>query len=108
MKRKRIVAVLFIALFGTGYAVYSKHRTEVADLRAAGTVEARTVKLGSKAGGRVKSVRVKEGDRVKAGQVILDFEDFELAASVRQARGRVQYARAYYNKLAAGSRPEEI
>jgi multidrug resistance efflux pump len=108
MKRKRIIAVLSIAVLGTGIAVYSKGSAEVGDVQAAGTIEARTVKLGSKTGGRVKSVRVKEGDQIKAGDVLIEFDDYELAAALQQARGRVQYARANERKLAAGSRPEEI
>jgi HlyD family secretion protein len=44
--------------------------------------------------GRVASVTAREGDRVAAGRVVVQLEDAEAAASLRQAQGKVAEAAA--------------
>ena len=73
---------------------------------ASGTLEARNMTLGSKVGGRVVEVLAREGDRVEAHQLLVRFDEAELAARVLQARGRVQQAKANLAKMERGSRPE--
>jgi multidrug resistance efflux pump len=70
-------------------------------LQGSGTVEARNIRVGSKIGGRVAEVRVREGDLVEAGQVLVTFEDQELLAALEQARANLE-------KLERGYRIEEI
>jgi multidrug resistance efflux pump len=77
-------------------------------LAASGTIEARNIKVGSKIGGRIQSILVREGDHVRAGQVLVTFDDSESAATVAQAAARVAAAQATLNKLSAGYRTEEI
>ena len=79
-----------------------------AELAASGTLEARNINVGSKVGGRLIEVLAHEGDRVEAGQVLVRFDDAELEARVLQSRGAVAQARANYEKMLRGSRPEEI
>ena len=55
-------------------------------LRGAGTVEARNIRVGSKVGGRIDQVLVREGDRVEAGQLLVTFDDKELQAALNQSR----------------------
>jgi len=57
--------------------------------------------VGSKVGGRILEVRVREGDHVQAGQTLITFDEKELEASLEQARANAQ-------KSARGFRPEEI
>ncbi len=64
-----------------------------------GTVEARTISVGSRAGGRVKSVAVHEGDLVQAGQPIVELEPGDLKAQLLAARGAVDQAQANLDKL---------
>src|SRR5512138_2516527 len=52
------------------------------------------VNLASLVIGRVARVEVREGDRVSAGQLLVQLEDAEAAASLRQAQGRVAEATA--------------
>ena len=52
------------------------------------------VSLASLVIGRVARVSVREGDRVAAGQVLVQLEDAEAAASLRQAQGKVAEAAA--------------
>lgn len=101
MNRKRIVILVLVAGLAA-VAVYSTgwfhHDTA---LHGSGTVEARDIRVGSKIGGRIDKVLVLEGDTVKAGQVIITFDDKELKAALEQSR-------AVAEKAVRGFRLEEI
>ena len=73
-----------------------------------GRLEAPVVDLAPKVAGRVVEVKVREGDRVKAGDVIarLDLGETALAPE-RDARG-LQSAEARFNDFKTGSRTAEI
>ncbi len=53
----------------------------------------RRVELGSTLTGRVQSVSLREGERVKQGQVLLALDDSEWRATAEQARAQAQQAR---------------
>jgi HlyD family secretion protein len=101
MKRKILIPLLVL----TGLAalgVYSMgwlHRDM--SLQGSGTVEARNIRVGSKIGGRIDKVLVREGDTVEAGQLLISFDDKELQASLAQSRANAV-------KAERGFRPEEI
>lgn len=99
MSKKRpalgIVAVLIVT------AVYvSWSRTDGA-LTGSGTVEARNIRVGSKVGGRISQVLVREGETVEAGQLLVTFDEQELKALLEQSKANVE-------KMERGFRPEEI
>jgi multidrug resistance efflux pump len=77
-------------------------------LKASGTIEARTIRVGSKAGGRIQSVLVHEGDKVTTGQTLVVLDSAELDAELEQAAARVERARASLQKLLNGYQPEEV
>jgi multidrug resistance efflux pump len=108
MTRKRIiiisVVVVVVALAAT--AAFSWIRPK--NLRASGTVEARNIHVGSKVGGRIEKVLVKEGDFVEAGAVLVTFEDREVTAALQDAQGALDQARANYEMLTRGYRPEDV
>jgi HlyD family secretion protein len=107
MKRNRIIVVMALVLCALAAAVAFSFRRDKA-LQLSGTVESRNIRIGSKVGGRVSKVLVREGDRVEAGQVLVTFEDDELTATLAQARAQVAQAQANYDKMKRGYRPEEI
>jgi HlyD family secretion protein len=77
-------------------------------VRATGQVEATDVHVAAQVGGRLVELRVAEGDRVNAGDVVarLDTADAQLAlARVRAERAQ---ADAQLRLLLAGARPEDI
>src|SRR6266851_8072302 len=101
MNRKLLIPILVVAAL-IGLAVYSSgmlHRD--ASLHGSGTVEARNIRVGSKIGGRIDKVLVREGDPVEAGQVLITFDEKELAASLAQSKAAAE-------KSQRGYRPEEI
>jgi len=68
MNRKLLIPILVVAAL-IRLAVYSSgmlHRD--ASLHGSGTVEARNIRVGSKIGGRIDKVLVREGDPVEAGR----------------------------------------
>ena len=73
-----------------------------------GRIEAVTVDLGPKVTGRVTEVLVREGDRVKAGDLLVrvDLGETRVAVEREQAGARAAEARA--QDLQAGSRAAEI
>jgi HlyD family secretion protein len=101
MNRKRLILILVVATV-FAVAAYSMgwfHRETY--LQGSGTVEARNIRVGSKVGGRIDKVLVREGDSVEPGQVLITFDDRELQASLAQARAAAE-------KAERGFRPEEI
>ncbi len=77
-------------------------------LTVSGTIEAHEILVGSKVGGRVAKVHVREGDRVKPGQLLVELERDELEARKAEAAAVVAQSQATLDQLLAGSRPEEI
>ena len=77
-------------------------------VRASGQVEATDVQVAAQVGGRLLELRVAEGDRVAAGQVIamLDTGDAELA--VARARAERDQVDAQLRLLRAGARVEDV
>jgi membrane fusion protein YbhG len=98
-------ALLLVSL--TAYGA-QRWRTAHSPYEWSGTVEARTASLGSRAGGRVKEVRVLEGARVAQGQVLVVLEPGDLGSQLLQTTAALTQAQASLGKLRAGARPEEI
>ena len=79
-------------------------------IAARGRVEGVTsqeIKLASRVVGRLKEVKVFDGDAVREGQVVAVLENDDLAAQVDQARANLARFRALLEKLQNGARPEE-
>ncbi|HEY8131591.1 MAG TPA: efflux RND transporter periplasmic adaptor subunit [Thermoanaerobaculia bacterium] len=83
-------------------------RREPKELTASGTLEARTVNVGSLVGGRVTRVLVDEGSHVAAGQVLVMLETETTDRQIAEQRAAIEAAAAQLAKAIAGPRPEEI
>ena len=101
MKGKRIWIILAVAAAVAATALYASWFHRDTALMGSGTVEARNIRVGSKVGGRVDQVLVREGDAVEPGQILLRFDDQELRAALEQSRANAQ-------KAERGYRPEEV
>ncbi len=77
-----LIGVLVLIL---GALLVYGHRRQVQPM-VSGVVEANEILLGSSIGGRVATVNVREGQRVKAGQTLAVLESGELDAYLRLAR----------------------
>lgn len=98
-----IVLAIGVAIYG-GYRVYLAR----APYEWSGTVEARTISVGSRAGGRILRVLVREGDALSAGQSIIELEPGDWPAQRLQASAQEKSAEAVLDKLRKGARPEEL
>jgi multidrug resistance efflux pump len=106
--RKKLVLIAVVVTLGGLSAAFAWKSRRAPELVASGTLEARNINVGSKVGGRVSHVLVREGDRVEANQLLVTFDSAELEGQLLQAQGRVEAARANLEKMLRGSRPEEI
>ncbi len=107
-KKKLLWSLVLAAAVLSLLAAYLLARGRSGGLEGSGTIEARNIHVGSKVGGRILEVRVREGDRVAAGDLLVRFDDEELLGALEQARGRAAQARANLEKMERGYRPEEI
>ncbi|TMQ11931.1 MAG: biotin/lipoyl-binding protein [Deltaproteobacteria bacterium] len=105
--RTRLILPVLVLAALAWYGWY-RWRLAHAPYEWSGTVEAHTVALGSRAGGRVQKVLVKEGDRVKPGDVLVTLEPGDWPAQLQQAQAQLAMMQATLDKLKAGARPEEI
>lgn len=77
-------------------------------LRVSGYVEATEIQVASEAAGRVVELRVSEGDRVAAGDLIAQLDTRDTELQVERLRAERAAADAQRRLLAAGARPEDI
>jgi HlyD family secretion protein len=101
MLRKPLVIGVIALTVPMVMGVYTSWFRHDDRLVGSGTVEARNIRVGSKIGGRIERVLVREGGMVEAGQILITFEDRELKATLEQSRANLE-------KMERGSRPEEI
>jgi HlyD family secretion protein len=73
-----------------------------------GTVEADDATVGSRYGGRVETVLVREGDKVKRGALLVQLETVELDARRAEAAAALAAAKAHLDELRHGYTAEEI
>jgi multidrug resistance efflux pump len=77
-------------------------------VRLNGRIEAAMVDLSPKVTGRVREVLVKEGDRVKAGDVLVRLDLGETGLSVARDQSAVAAAQARVRDLEAGTRRSDL
>jgi len=65
-------------------------------------------KLAFKSTGRIGDIHVKEGQRVKKGDVLIELEDQDLQYALKAAKGQMGAAQSIYDKAMKGAAPEEI
>jgi multidrug resistance efflux pump len=108
MKRTFIIGVTALAvLIATGWLIHSCANSKNSFVYS-GTIETREIQIGSKIGGRVIQVLVEEGQAVKAGTLLVQFEFDDVKAQRAQAQAQFEQAQADYHRLQRGNRPEEI
>lgn len=105
MTRRTLNPILVAALIAAS-ACRPKSDPNVVVL--SGRLEAPTVDLAPKVAGRVVDVKVREGDRVKAGDLLVKLDLGETALAVERDQRGLESSQARYQDLEAGSRVAEI
>ena len=75
-------------------ATIGRVETTVANTRAGSVMACRRAKLAPPAGGRIERINVREGDRVRKGQVLLTLWNDDLAAREQVSREQLETAKA--------------
>lgn len=92
-KRRRLIgAGIGLVLAGLAVGIFRGH-ADSDGLRLSGRIEGYETDVGARTGGRVASVSVREGNRVSAGQLLVQLDDDEVRAQLAAARARVDVAR---------------
>ncbi|HNQ24165.1 MAG TPA: HlyD family efflux transporter periplasmic adaptor subunit [Phycisphaerae bacterium] len=77
-------------------------------LWVSGYIESDEIRVGSRVGGRVSEVLVREGQKVARGDALVKLEPFDLRERRAGADANLAASRAALARLQAGYRPEEI
>jgi len=97
-------ALLLIAAGAGGYLVW---RSNVA-VPIIGVVRVTEIRVAPEVSGQLTSIKVRKGDRVRAGEVVAELSAIEISASVAQARAALDAAVANRDHVYAGVRAEEV
>lgn len=101
-----VIAILAIGVAGV-WALAARNRG-AEPLTLYGTVEARDVRVGSLAGGRVLEVRAAEGAQVAAGDTLVTLDAELIALQIAEQEARIAEARAALARVESGPRAEQI
>lgn len=103
---KRLIALGFVAALLAGAILYDQYRSVVR--KVSGFIEADEIRVGSRVGGRVMTVHVEEGQRVKKDDVLVELEPYDLAERIHQAEANLSAKQSDLDRLQAGYRAEEV
>lgn len=110
MKKRRLVAVGVVVVALIALIVWAKGRgREDKDaMKLSGNVEVTESNLGFKRPGKVVSLLVEEGQKVKKGQKLAELDTDELKNQSRQYQAAVNETASRVKELLAGTRRQEI
>jgi len=106
-KRSVTIAAVGRILVAAGVGGYMLHRSE-AEPPIVGVVRITEIRVAPEVGGQLAAIKVRKGDRVRAGDEVAELSALELTASVGQARAALDAATASRDNVYAGVRAEEI
>src|ERR1043166_2268702 len=108
--RKKSIVVIPIVIIIAAIAafLYYRYSRKPQEVVLSGTLEARTVNVGSLVGGRVTKTLIDEGMHVTAGQLLVTLETETIDRQILEQRAAIAAAQAALAKAIAGPRPEEI
>ncbi|MFG6108288.1 HlyD family secretion protein [Stenotrophomonas nematodicola] len=105
-KRKLGIVIALVLAIVVVVGLWLAWRTPAEQLQ--GMADADTINVAAKIAARLAELKVHEGDRVAAGQVLFVLDSPEVAAKEEQAHGALEAARAVADKADEGARSEDI
>ncbi|MGE4304604.1 MAG: HlyD family efflux transporter periplasmic adaptor subunit [Novosphingobium sp.] len=108
--KKRVPALIVLAAVVVAVVLWLVLRSDEDPntLELHGNVDVRQISLAFDGSGRIDALKVEEGDRVKAGELLAVLDTRTLALEARQAEANVSANRQNLLRMQNGSRPEEI
>ncbi len=104
--KKILLALLFIAIAFVLYGLWIASHPTLPPFQ--GQMEARVINVAAKISGRIDKVLVKEGDTVKADDVLLEIATPEINAKLGQVKAQSEAAQAKSRLVNDGARSEQI
>jgi HlyD family secretion protein len=104
----RAARLFLLGAFALPVAVACARKPPADRVRVSGQVEATDVRVAAPVGGRVLELRVGEGDRAKAGDVIAQLDTADARLALARAKAESQQAEAQLRLVLAGARVEDI
>lgn len=105
---KKVIALITVCIIAAVLALTFYYTTRPKPILIQGVADATEVKISSRVPGRVDKIYVKEGDSVKAGDLLITLDAPELRAKAVQADAARLAAGAQLEKAETGARQEEI
>ena len=102
----RILVFLVVAAALAGVLLWSQHQPRPE--KVSGFIEAHDIRVGSRVGGRIARLQAVEGQPVKAGDVLVELEPFDLLERLQEARTLLSQRQEQLKRVESGNRPEEI
>ena len=102
---RALIIVLFTVLLAINGC---SNKNELNQITASGTIESVNVTVSSKSAGQIKKLNFREGDKVKAGDLLAELDHDLLDIQLRQAEAGVELAYAQLKLLKSGARKEDI
>jgi HlyD family secretion protein len=99
-----VLGLLLVAAGAGGYVLWQLERAAP----IVGVVRTTEVRVAPEVGGQLAAIKVRKGDRVRAGDVVAELSALELTAAVGQARAALAAAEANRDHVYAGVRAEEV
>ena len=99
--RRAAALIVIAAIVGTGvwYFVLRTPATNPNVIKLSGRIEGDDAAVSAKVSGRIREINVREGDQVKAGQLIAVIDDEQVKAREEQERFLVQQSEARVNSV---------
>lgn len=107
MAKRLVIIAVGLVLVAAGLGEYVMWRSEAAP-PIVGVVRITEIRVAPEVGGQLAAIKVRKGDRVRAGDVVAELSALELTASVAQARAALDAATASRDHVYAGVRAEEV
>ena len=105
-KKYLLLALLPILLAVIIFGLWKSYQPTPIELQ--GRVEAETIQVATKVPSRIEEIYVKEGQRVKKGDVLVRLNSPEIAAKKQQATAALQSALALQSTAERGSQEENV
>jgi len=103
-----VVVTLLLAAAAWWYFGGGRASADTGAVSASGTIEVTQINISPELGGRVSAVNAQEGQSVKAGDVLVQFDAALLNAQHAQAAAGLKAAQANFDLLKAGSSAEQL